>query len=185
MNARKPTTFVNILCAGGLLLGMAACTPNRPTTTLVPATTALRDNSTTVRNIRHTNLAADAYFGFGQALLSPEGTAKLDALVAGIPGKQDPRIQITGYTDRLGNEEDNMQLALRRAEVVRDYLISQGVEAELIDINTLGPHDPIVACTGKSGNELIRCLGPNRRTVVEFSAFEVLEDAPQTPNENE
>ncbi|HEY9198992.1 MAG TPA: OmpA family protein [Gammaproteobacteria bacterium] len=185
MNTRKSTSFVSILCVGGLLLGMTACTPNRPTTTLAPSTTALRDTSTTVRNVRHTNLAADAYFGFGQTQLSPEGKAKLDALVAEIPGKQDPRIQITGYTDRLGNEEHNMQLALRRAEAVRDYLVSQGVEVELIDLNALGPHDPIVTCTGKTGTDLIRCLGPNRRTVVEFSAFEVLDAAPQAPDEME
>lgn len=185
MNVRRPTSLLTLVCAGGLVLGTTACTPNRPTTALVPSTTAASDASPALRNVRQTHLAADAYFGFGKATLSEEGKTKLDALAAQIPGKQDPRIQITGYTDRLGNEEYNMQLALRRAEAVRDYLVSQGVEVELIDINALGPHDPIVACTGKSGSHLIRCLGPNRRTVVEFSAFEVLDDASQTPDEAE
>ena len=179
MNIRRPTSFMSFLCTGGLVLGVAACAPTQPTTTLMPATTAAHST----RNVQHVSLAADTYFGFNQAELGPEGMASLDALLAKMPGKQNPRIQITGYADRLGNHDHNLQLARQRAEAVRDYLVSRGVEAELIEISALGAHDPIVSCTGKTGADLIRCLGPNRRTVVEFSAFETVEGDAQAPAE--
>lgn len=128
-----------------------------------------------LRTVQRINLASDTYFGFDKAELNPEGLAKLDTLVADMRGKQDPRIQITGYTDRLGTEAYNMNLSQRRAEAVKDYLVSKGIETEIIDTTAMGPRDPVVNCTGKTGNALIQCLGPNRRTVVEFSAFEVVE----------
>lgn len=175
MNTRRTTSFMSFLSAAGLVLGIAACAPTQPTTTFAPSTTA----ADSTRSVQHVSLAADTYFGFNQAELGPEGMASLDALLAKMPGKQNPRIQITGYADRLGDQAYNLQLAQRRAEAVRDYLVSRGVETELIEINALGAHDPIVSCTGRTGADLIRCLGPNRRTVVEFSAFEVLDDGAQ------
>lgn len=177
MHTLRSTPSRIALCASGLLLGVAACAPYQPTMSPAPAELATAPPST----VHHITLAADAYFGFNQAVLSPEGQAKLDELVAQIPGKQDPRIQITGHTDRLGNERYNLELAQRRAEAVRDYLVSKGVETEIIDTTVIGSHDPIVTCAGRTGHALIQCLGPNRRTVVEFSAFEVVEGGAEAP----
>lgn len=128
------------------------------------------------RTVQRINLASDAYFGFDKAVLKPEGMAKLDEVAAAIQGKQDPRIQITGYTDRIGAEDYNRDLSQRRAEAVRDYLVSKGIDTEIIETAAMGEKNPVVACEGKTGNELIRCLAPNRRTEVEFSAFEVIEE---------
>ncbi|MFN2309150.1 MAG: OmpA family protein [Gammaproteobacteria bacterium] len=128
------------------------------------------------RSVQRFNLASDAYFGFDKAELRPEGTAKLDELVAEMRDKREPSIQITGYTDRIGTEEYNMGLSQRRAEAVRDYLVNRGIEAEIIETAARGPKNPVVNCEGKTGNDLIRCLAPNRRTEVEFSAFEVVEE---------
>lgn len=128
------------------------------------------------RSVQRINLASDAYFGFDKAVLKPEGMAKLDEVAAALQGKQDPRIQITGYTDRIGPEDYNRGLSQRRAEAVRDYLVSKGIEAEIIETAAMGESNPVVACEGKTGNELIQCLAPNRRTEVEFSAFEVIEE---------
>lgn len=129
------------------------------------------------RTVQRINLASDAYFAFNKAELRPEGMAKLDEMALNMQGKNDPRLQITGHTDRIGTEAYNMQLSQRRAEAVKDYLISKGIEAEIIETTAMGPKDPVVNCESKTGNALIQCLGPNRRTVVEFSAFEVIEEA--------
>lgn len=128
------------------------------------------------RSVQRINLSSDAYFGFDKAELKPEGRAKLDELAAEMRGTQDPRIQITGYTDRIGAEDYNLDLSQRRAEAVRDYLVGKGIETEIIETAAMGEKDPVVSCEGKTGNELIQCLSPNRRTVVEFSAFEVVEE---------
>lgn len=129
------------------------------------------------RTVQRINLASDAYFAFNKADLRPEGKAKLDEMALNIKGKNDPRLQISGYTDRIGTEAYNMQLSQRRAEAVKDYLVNKGIDTEIIETTAMGPKDPVVNCEGKSGNALIQCLGPNRRTVVEFSAFEVIEEA--------
>jgi OOP family OmpA-OmpF porin len=128
------------------------------------------------RSVQRINLSSDAYFGFDKAELKPEGQAKLDEVAAEMQGTQDPRIQITGYTDRIGTEDYNLDLSQRRAEAVRDYLVGKGIETEIIETAAMGEKDPVVSCEGKTGNELIQCLSPNRRTVVEFSAFEVVEE---------
>lgn len=179
MNPCRLTPFLAGLCACGLLLGTTACSPNRPATGIAPAMIAA--DTPASRTIQPYNLATDTYFGFGKATLDENGKAKLDLLVGEIPGKHNPRIQITGYADRLGDARSNLRLAQRRAEAVRDYLISRGVEPATIEVTALGTHDPLVNCTGRTGEALIECLGPNRRTVVEFSAFEIREDGAQTP----
>lgn len=179
MTSCRLTPFMAGLCAGGLLLGTAACSPNRPATGIAPA--MLAADTPASRTMQPYNLATDTYFGFGKAALDKNGKAKLDLLVGEMPGKHNPRIHITGYADRLGDARSNLRLAQRRAEAVRDYLISRGVDPGLIDVTALGAHDPIVNCAGRTGEALVRCLGPNRRTVVEFSAFEILEDGAQTP----
>lgn len=150
----------------------AECDPNLVATVSEP--TPVAEPRRTVQRI---NLASDAYFAFNKADLRPEGKAKLDEMALNIQGKNDPRLQISGYTDRIGTEAYNMQLSQRRAEAVKDYLVNKGIDAEIIETTAMGPKDPVVNCEGKSGNALIQCLGPNRRTVVEFSAFEVIEEA--------
>lgn len=127
------------------------------------------------RVVQRINLASDAYFGFDKAMLTEEGKTKLDELAASMTGKEDPRIQVTGYTDRLGSETYNMTLSQKRAEAVKAYLIGKGVQTDIIETTAMGPKDPVVTCEGLRGNALIQCLGPNRRTVIEFSAFEVIE----------
>ena len=179
MKPRGVIRLAAAACAVAALLGSAACGPTRPVVDDSSTLAVTSDTKIHTRNIKETHVAADAYFAFGSTELSEEGKARLDELAGSVPGKQDPRIQITGYTDRLGDEQYNMELALRRAEAVRDYLVDRGVAEELIDTTALGPHDPLVACTGKHGGQLIRCLAPNRRTVVEFSAFEVVDNGTQ------
>jgi OOP family OmpA-OmpF porin len=150
----------------------AECDPNQVATAPEPAPVVVEPR----RTVQRINLASDAYFAFNKADLRPEGKAKLDEMALHMQGKNEPRLQITGYTDRIGTEAYNMQLSQRRAEAVKDYLVSKGIEAEIIETTAMGPKDPVVNCEGKTGNALIQCLGPNRRTVVEFSAFEVIEE---------
>ena len=65
---------------------------------------------------------------------------------------------------------------MRRAEAVRDYLAAKGLSADKMEVAGVGPAEPVVTCEGKSGQELISCLGPNRRTEVEFAGIEVMEE---------
>ncbi len=67
-------------------------------------------------------------FAAGQAALSPEALGILNRSALGMKGQTGP-IDITGYTDRSGKREANLDLAKRRALAVRDALVAAGVDA--------------------------------------------------------
>lgn len=118
-------------------------------------------------------LGADTYFAFNGAVLTANGQHKLDEIVAALKKNvKEPRIHITGYTDRIGPKPYNQKLSLRRAEAVKQYLVSKGIPADYVTVTGAGAASPVVSCQGKRGKALIGCLAPNRRTVVDFSAFE-------------
>ena len=76
-------------------------------------------------------------------------------------------VLVTGYTDRLGTEAYNQKLSERRADAVRDYLVSKGVDKAKIEALGLGEKQPVVNCDQKNLKQLIECLQPNRRVTVE------------------
>ena len=76
-------------------------------------------------------------------------------------------ILVSGHTDRLGTEAYNQNLSVRRADAVRDYLVSKGVPKDKIESIGMGEKQPVVQCDHKNRKELIACLQPNRRVDVE------------------
>ena len=130
-----------------------------------------------VKELKPVALAADALFAFDSAELTAEGRNRLDQVVGSLTAKQleNKQIEITGYTDRIGPETYNQTLSERRAQAVRDYLVSKGLPADAISTQGLGAAKPVVGCEGERGAQLIDCLAPNRRTEIEFSAMEVIE----------
>ena len=77
------------------------------------------------------------------------------------------QIEVIGHTDRLGDDAYNDLLSGKRAENVRDYLISRGLPAKKISAIGRGETDPIVECLEeKQANELRACLQPNRRVEI-------------------
>jgi outer membrane protein OmpA-like peptidoglycan-associated protein len=66
--------------------------------------------------------------------------ARFSGIVASYP---ELRFRIEGHTDIVGTYDMNLQLSLRRAISVRDYLISLGVPASFIDVEGFGPARPV------------------------------------------
>ena len=75
-------------------------------------------------------------------------------------------ISITGYTDRIGSISSNQVLSLARANTVKQYLISQGVDGSLIQALGAGSNNPVVNCPGLKSPSVVACLMPNRRIEV-------------------
>ena len=119
-------------------------------------------------------LAAQALFDFDKAVLKPEGKAAIDREVISKL-RNVSRLElvlVTGHTDRIGSQAYNQKLSERRADAVRDYLVSQGVARDKIETLGMGKTQPLpnVVCNQpypKERKALIECLAPNRRVEIE------------------
>ena len=78
-------------------------------------------------------------------------------------------VLVTGHTDPIGTQQYNQKLSERRADAVRDYLVSKGVPRDRIETLGMGKTQPIpgVVCKQKNMKELIACYAPHRRVEVE------------------
>jgi outer membrane protein OmpA-like peptidoglycan-associated protein len=78
----------------------------------------------------------------------------------------DATVTVVGHTDRIGSDAANMALSQRRAQSVRDALVSNGVAASSIRAVGAGESQPVVQCGEGSRNEVVACLAPNRRVEI-------------------
>jgi OOP family OmpA-OmpF porin len=105
--------------------------------------------------------AADAFFDFDKAVLKPEGRATLDNLVAKI---QDINLEVViavGHTDSVGPDGYNQRLAVRRAEAVKAYLVSKGIERNRVFTEGHGEKQPVADNATPGGRS------KNRRVEIE------------------
>ena len=118
------------------------------------------------------SLSATELFGFDSAQLKlPQ--PKLDEIANALKGDASVRqVAIIGYTDRLGSDKYNQKLSEQRALSVKNYLVSNGIEANRLGAQGRGEANPVVMCTNKKRADLIQCLEPNRRVEIESIALQ-------------
>jgi OOP family OmpA-OmpF porin len=118
------------------------------------------------------SFSADALFDFDKAILKPAGEEALDNFVSDLAGVNYDLIIAVGYTDRIGAEAYNKKLSVRRAEAVKNYLVSRGIEADRIFTDGKGKANPVTgdSCQGaRATRALINCLAPDRRVEIEVA----------------
>jgi OOP family OmpA-OmpF porin len=116
------------------------------------------------------NLGSTELFEFNKAVLTQDARVKLDnEVVAKLKDLKDVRyIIVNGHADRLGSPQYNQRLSEKRAEAVRAYLVSKGVDAAKVETLGFGKTLPVKACPDQKDRKgLIACLAENRRVVVE------------------
>ena len=105
--------------------------------------------------------AADAFFDFDKYVLKPEGKAKLDDLVGKVKGVNLEVIIAVGHTDSIGTVEYNQKLSVRRAEAVKAYLVSKGIEKNRVHTEGKGEKQPV------ADNRTAEGRAKNRRVEIE------------------
>ena len=105
--------------------------------------------------------AADTFFDFDKYDIKPEGKAKLDDLVEKTKGINLEVIIAVGHTDNIGTAAYNQALSERRANAVKDYLVSKGIEKNRVYTEGKGMKNPIASNSTAEGR------AKNRRTEIE------------------
>jgi OOP family OmpA-OmpF porin len=105
--------------------------------------------------------AADAFFDFDKSVVKPAGKAKLDDLVSKVKGINLEVIIAVGHTDSIGSDAYNQKLSVRRAEAVKAYLVSKGIEKNRIYTEGKGEKQPVADNKTKEGR------AKNRRVEIE------------------
>jgi OOP family OmpA-OmpF porin len=105
--------------------------------------------------------AADAFFDTGKAVLKPEGKAKLDDLAGKVKGINLEVIIAVGHTDSVGGDAYNQKLSIKRAEAVKAYLVTKGIEKNRVYTEGKGEKQPVADNKTKEGK------AKNRRVEIE------------------
>jgi OmpA-OmpF porin, OOP family len=106
-------------------------------------------------------LAADVLFDFDKSVLKPEGKSKLDDLAGKVKDINLEVVIAIGHTDSIGSDAYNQKLSVRRAESVKAYLVSKGVEPNRIYTEGKGEKQPVASNKTKDGRQ------KNRRVEIE------------------
>ena len=186
MNARKPV----LIAAALAFIGACATEPEKPAPKPAPAPVAKpapqpqavpappppqaakpEPKPEPPKKPAVANLASTELFEFNKAVLTPEARNKLDEeVIAKLRDLREVRyINVGGHADRLGSPQYNQKLSEQRAEAVRAYLVSKGVDASKVETLGFGKTLPVKSCPDqKDRAKLIACLAENRRVVVEI-----------------
>ena len=93
--------------------------------------------------------------------MKPEGRAKLDDLVGKIKGISLEVIIAVGHTDSVGSDAYNQKLSVKRAEAVKAYLVTKGIEKNRVYTEGKGEKQPV------ADNKTSEGRAKNRRVEIE------------------
>lgn len=104
---------------------------------------------------------SDVLFALNKYELKPDAREKLAKVSGILLAYPDLKVQVEGYTDNTGSEAYNQKLSQKRADAVRDYLVSQGVAAGNITSTGYGEADPVAdnsTAAGRAQNRRVQLV---------------------------
>lgn len=105
--------------------------------------------------------AADVLFDFDKAVIKPEGKSKLDDISNKVRGINLEVVIAIGHADWIGTDQYNQRLSVRRAESVKAYLVSKGIEGNRVYTEGKGEKQPVADNKTREGR------AKNRRVEIE------------------
>ncbi|MGB6746727.1 MAG: peptidoglycan-associated lipoprotein Pal [Xanthobacteraceae bacterium] len=150
-NAIRGAKFVAVIMA---VLAIAACAKKDDQSAMGGASAAPGSQQDFVVNV-----GDRVFFDTDSSELSDQARATLDKQAQWLNNYNRYSFTIEGHADERGTREYNIALGARRAETVRDYLISRGIAATRMRTISYGKERPVALCND------ISCWSQNRRAV--------------------
>jgi peptidoglycan-associated lipoprotein len=110
------------------------------------------------------NVGDRVFFETDSTDLTPQSRATLDKQAQWLSQYNRYTFTIEGHADERGTREYNIALGARRAQTVREYLVSRGIEAQRMRTISYGKERPVAVCND------ISCWSQNRRAVTVLNA---------------
>ena len=110
------------------------------------------------------NVGDRVFFETDSSELTPQSRATLDKQAQWLTNYSQYAFTIEGHADERGTREYNIALGARRAQTVRDYLTSRGIQANRMRTISYGKERPVAVCND------ISCWSQNRRAVTVLNA---------------
>ena len=123
-----------------------------------PAGLAVDENGCLVMTQLDRTLLLFPDFEPGLVKLDKLSAKILDDLAVRLSGTPSVKVRIRGYTDNIGEPENNRTISPRRADMARQYLIDRGIEPDRITAVGLGEVDPIADNSTAAGRKRNRRL---------------------------
>jgi peptidoglycan-associated lipoprotein len=148
-----------------LALGAAACSSNKDVTASTAAGLGAAGAATpgTAQDFV-VNVGDRVFFESDSTDLTPVSIATLDQQAQWLQRYPRYTFLIEGHADERGTREYNFSLSARRAQTVRDYLISRGINGSRFRTVSYGKERPVAVCNDVS------CWSQNRRAVTVLDA---------------
>ena len=102
-------------------------------------------------------------FDFGSSSLTINAINQLSSMIKVIDDRKSTKVQLVGHADERDSESVNMEVSRRRAEVVKQYLISQGFAEKNIKTSAKGESTPVASNSTEEGR------AKNRRVEINFN----------------
>ncbi|MBO9584290.1 MAG: OmpA family protein [Flavobacterium sp.] len=83
----------------------------------------------------------------GNTNVTPELATRLDQIAEILKSNKDTDLNITGYTCDIGTKERNLEIGMKRAQAVSDYLQNKGIESNRMHLFSKGESEPLVPNT--------------------------------------
>ena len=110
------------------------------------------------------NVGDRVFFESDQTDLTPQSRATLDKQVQWLQQYSQYTFTVEGHADERGTREYNIGLGSRRAQSVREYLASRGINPQRMRTISYGKERPVAVCND------ISCWSQNRRAVTVLNA---------------
>ncbi len=157
INLRHTLRGARLVAALAAALAISACANNAANGPLANAAATPGSQQDFVVNV-----GDRVFFSTDSSDLSQQARATLDKQAQWLNHYPQYTFVVEGNADERGTREYNLALGARRAQVVRDYLVSRGVPANRMSTISYGKERPVATCDD------ISCWSQNRRAVTDL-----------------